>query len=49
MSELHAGFVVNTGSATASDILSLMKKIQDTVYEINGVMLEPEVRIVGRD
>lgn len=49
VSELHAGFVVNTGSATAGDILGLMKKIQDTVFEINGVMLEPEVRIVGRD
>ncbi len=49
VSELHAGFVVNTGGATASDILGLMKKIQDTVYEINGVMLEPEVRIVGRE
>lgn len=49
VSELHAGFVVNTGGATAADILGLMKKIQNTVFEINGVMLEPEVRIVGRD
>lgn len=49
VSELHAGFVVNTGDATASDILGLMKKIQDTVFEINGVRLEPEVRIVGRE
>ena len=49
VSELHAGFVVNTGDATASDILGLMKKIQDTVFELNGVMLEPEVRIVGRE
>ncbi len=49
VSELHAGFVVNTGNATASDILGLMKKIQDTVFEINGVILEPEVRIVGRE
>lgn len=49
VSELHAGFVVNTGQATASDILNLMKRIQDTVFERNGVMLEPEVRIVGRE
>lgn len=49
VSELHAGFVVNRGDATASDILNLMKKIQDTVFKINGVMLEPEVRIVGRE
>ncbi|MBQ2957725.1 MAG: UDP-N-acetylmuramate dehydrogenase [Clostridia bacterium] len=49
VSELHAGFVVNTGEATASDILRLIEHIQKTVYGINGVMLEPEVRIVGRD
>ena len=49
VSELHAGFVVNKGGATAGDILGLMKKIQDTVFERNGVMLEPEVRIVGRE
>jgi len=49
VSELHAGFVVNTGDATAKDILGLMEKIQDTVYRLNGIMLEPEVRIVGRE
>lgn len=49
VSELHAGFVVNTGSATAGDILELIRYIQETVYGINGVMLEPEVRIVGRE
>lgn len=49
VSELHAGFVVNTGGATAADILGLIEKVQDTVYRLNGVMLEPEVRIVGRE
>lgn len=49
VSELHAGFVVNTGSATAADILELIRYIQETVHGINGVMLEPEVRIVGRE
>ena len=49
VSTLHAGFVINTGNATAGDILELIEHVQKVVYDINGVMLEPEVRIVGRD
>ncbi len=49
VSTLHAGFVINTGNATAKDILDLMEMVQKKVYELNGVMLEPEVRIVGRN
>ena len=47
VSEKHAGFIVNIGNATASDILGLIKKVQDAVFEKNGVRLETEVRIVG--
>ncbi len=47
VSEKHAGFVINTGDATAADILSLIKKVQDAVYDRFGVQLETEVRIVG--
>ena len=47
VSPLHAGFIVNTGSATATDIIDLMKVIQETVMEKFSVMLEPEVRIIG--
>ncbi len=49
VSTLHAGFVINTGNATAADILSLIEKVQKKVYDMSGVMLETEVRIVGRD
>ncbi len=49
VSTLHAGFVVNTGNAAAKDILDLIEKVQKKIYELNGVMLEPEVRIIGRD
>ena len=49
VSEKHAGFVVNLGSATASDILALMQEIQDRVFNVTGVTLEPEVRILGED
>lgn len=46
VSEKHAGFVVNTGGASASDILSVIKHVQNTVYAQKNVMLEPEVRII---
>ena len=49
VSEKHAGFLINTGGATASDFLALMKLVQDTVQKESGVLLEPEVRIVGDD
>ena len=42
-----AGFVVNEGGATATDILNLMKIVQETVKDKFDVMLEPEVRIIG--
>ncbi len=48
VSEKHAGFVINTGNATCSDVLSLIEKIQDTVKSADGVDLEPEVIFVGR-
>lgn len=49
VSKLHAGFVVNTGGATAKDVAGLVKRIQDEVYRMSGVMLEPEIRMVGRE
>ena len=46
VSNLHAGFVINKGGATATDILELIRLIQNTVYDKFGVALEPEVRII---
>lgn len=47
ISEKHCGFVINKGNATASDIVSLMKHVQDEVRKQFGVGLEPEVRKLG--
>ncbi len=47
VSELHAGFLVNTGGATATEIIRLMEIVQSRVYEMSGVKLKPEVRIIG--
>lgn len=49
VSSKHSGFIINTGGATATDILSLMRLVQNTVYDKFGVMMEPEVRIIGED
>ena len=46
VSEKHAGFVINRGGATCSDVLKLMDHVQAVVEERTGVRLEPEVRIV---
>ncbi len=47
VSEKHAGFIVNTGSATAKDVIRLIEYIRNTVFEHTGILLEPEVRIIG--
>ena len=49
VSEKHAGFVVNTGNATAEDVLGLIFEVQKRVYEKHGVKLYPEVRIIGEE
>ncbi len=49
VSEKHAGFVINHGGATAADVKALIGKIQKTVFENDGVMLEPEVIFTGRN
>ncbi len=47
VSELHSGFIINRGGATATDILQLMEMIQARVFDEFGVRLETEVRIIG--
>ena len=47
VSEKHCGFVINTGNATAADIMELMKQVSERVYEQFGVTLEPEVKRLG--
>ena len=43
----HANFVDNDGSATTADILALMAEGRRRVHELTGVVLEPEVQILG--
>lgn len=43
----HANFIVNVGGATAADVLALIQEAQRRAYEQFGVMLEPEVCMIG--
>jgi UDP-N-acetylmuramate dehydrogenase len=47
ISELHSGFIINLGHATAQDVLTLIGRVQDRVKKTYGVELNPEVRVVG--
>jgi len=47
ISDKHANFIVNTGNATAEDILNLMEKTIQCVENFYGIHLEPEVNILG--
>lgn len=49
VSDLHAGFIVNQGNASTKEILELIKFVQEKVSMEFGVMLEPEVRIIGEE
>jgi UDP-N-acetylmuramate dehydrogenase len=47
ISNTHANFIINLGTATAADIEALIALAQEKVREMTGVELVPEVRIVG--
>lgn len=47
VSDLHAGFILNKGNATAQDVLKLIKHIKSIVQEKYGVDLELEIKILG--
>lgn len=47
VSDLHAGFIVNHGGATAGEIGQVFADVRRAVYEREGILLEPEVRLVG--
>ena len=47
VSEKHCGFVINKGDATAADICQQMQDVSDKVQAQFGVVLEPEVKMIG--
>ena len=49
VSSLHANFFVNSGNGTASDYIRLMHEVSLIVEKKFGVVLEPEIRVIGRE
>jgi UDP-N-acetylmuramate dehydrogenase len=47
VSDKHANFIVNLGSASAADIEALIRYVQEQVQNRHGIQLQTEVRIVG--
>jgi len=48
VSEKHANFIINLGQSTSSQILELMKIVQERIKEKFEIYLEPEIKIVGK-
>ncbi len=49
VSDVHANFIVNDGTATARDVLALIEMIRQRAFDMRGIRLETEVQIVGED
>lgn len=49
VSEKHAGFIVNTGNATAQDVIELIEYVKKVVFEKFRIKLETEIEIIGED
>jgi UDP-N-acetylmuramate dehydrogenase len=49
VSSIHANFFVNAGGGTASDFIGLMEDVSAEVQKKFSVVLEPEIKIVGRE
>lgn len=47
VSQKHANFIINDGTATAADLEQLIVHVRKTVADVHGIVLHPEVRIVG--
>jgi UDP-N-acetylmuramate dehydrogenase len=46
VSHKHAGFIVNSGGATAKDLQELIKHIKSIVHERHGITLREEIKYI---
>jgi len=47
VSDRHANYILNTGDATAADVLTLIAQVRAQVRDRSGIDLEPEVKLIG--
>lgn len=48
ISELHANFLINSGSAKSEDVIALVKQVREAVLAHKGIALEPELMLLGK-
>ena len=48
ISEMHGNFIVNTGNATAADVLALIDYVKKQIWDLYGIKMETEVEIIGK-
>ena len=48
LSNIHCNFIVNNGTATTNDIIHLINLVQKTVFQRTEILLELEIRIIGK-
>ena len=48
VSGLHANFIINEGGASAEEVIALIRRVRERVKETNGLLLEPEVTLMGK-
>lgn len=49
VSDLHAGFIINLGNATAKDVLELIQIVKEKVKSEFNVDMQPEIKIIGEE
>ena len=49
VSNKHAGFVINTGNASAKDVLELIEVVKKKVYEKFNKIIELEIEVIGEE
>ena len=49
ISEVHANFIINRGSACASDVLALIELVRNLINDREDVLLELEIRVVEEE
>jgi UDP-N-acetylmuramate dehydrogenase len=48
ISEMHGNFIVNTGNATAGDVLAMIDYVKAKIWDLYHVKMETEVEIIGK-
>jgi len=47
VSGVHANYFINTGNGTCRDFIRLMAQVRERVRRFSGIVLEPEIKIIG--